>query len=103
MKCFKADMIIDNFKLSGEEEGDLINPRYAIVTPCFNSEKYLRQAVESVLAQTYANFELFLIDDGSTDSTPEICNYYSEVDARIHIFFTKVMPEFLLLGILHWS
>lgn len=64
----------------------MINPRYAIVTPCYNSEKYLPHAVESVLAQTYENFELFLIDDGSTDATPEICNHYSEVDARIHVF-----------------
>lgn len=53
----------------------------SIITPVYNGEKYLQAAIDSVLAQTYPNWELIVIDDGSTDSTPEILDRYS--DSRI--------------------
>lgn len=58
---------------------------FSIIMPVYNSEKYLASAIESVLAQTYRNFELFLIDDGSKDSSPEICDEYAKKDERIHV------------------
>lgn len=51
--------------------------------PVYNSEKYLKSAIESVLNQTFKNFELILIDDGSTDNSYEICNNYYNLDRRI--------------------
>jgi glycosyltransferase involved in cell wall biosynthesis len=48
----------------------------SIVIPIYNGENYLREAIESVLAQTYANYELIVVDDGSTDRTPSIAQSY---------------------------
>lgn len=58
-------------------------PKVSICLPVFNGEKYLRQAIESVLAQSHANFELLIADDCSTDSTAEVCSHYVELDSRI--------------------
>ncbi|HBC5517211.1 TPA: glycosyltransferase family 2 protein, partial [Proteus mirabilis] len=55
----------------------------SIIMPCFNSEKYISEAIESVLKQTYSNFELIIIDDNSTDSTLKIINSFR--DNRITI------------------
>ncbi len=51
---------------------------FSIVVPVYNSEKYLRECIESVLKQTYRNFEIVLVDDGSTDTSREICDLYSK-------------------------
>ncbi len=51
---------------------------FSIVVPVYNSEKYLRECIESVLNQTYRNFEIVLVDDGSTDASREICDLYSK-------------------------
>lgn len=55
----------------------------SIIMPVYNSEKYLNDAIESVLAQTYSEFELLLIDDGSTDNSPAVCDHFETVDPRI--------------------
>jgi glycosyltransferase involved in cell wall biosynthesis len=55
----------------------------SIIIPVYNSENYLTECIESVLNQTYSNFELILINDGSIDSSGEICNYYKSVDNRV--------------------
>ena len=59
---------------------------FSIVIPVFNTEKYLRRCIDSVLAQTYFNIEIILIDDGSTDSSGEICDFYAAIDKRIKVF-----------------
>jgi len=59
-------------------------PQISVVMPVWNGERYLKEAVESVLAQTFTNFELIVVDDGSTDRTPEIlagCD-----DPRLRVF-----------------
>ena len=56
------------------------------IIPVYNTEKYLHRCIESVLAQTYKDFELLLIDDGSTDSSGTICDEYAAKDARVRVF-----------------
>ena len=60
----------------------------SIIMPVFNSERYLREAVESVLAQTFPHWELLMIDDGSTDQSGKICDEYAQRDSRIRVFHT---------------
>ncbi len=55
----------------------------SMIMPVYNSEKYLAEAVESILAQTFSDFELILVDDGSSDSSPEICDAYAKKDPRV--------------------
>ena len=60
--------------------------KVSIIIPVYNAEKYLREAIESVLNQTYTDFELLLINDRSTDNSREICQEYTQKDNRIILF-----------------
>ncbi|MBD3883526.1 glycosyltransferase family 2 protein [Phormidium tenue FACHB-886] len=60
----------------------------SVVIPCYNSERFIRPAVESILNQTFRAFELILVDDGSTDSTPEIIQSYADRDSRVRLLKT---------------
>lgn len=62
------------------------NPRVSIILPVYNGDKYLAAAIESVIAQTICDWELLIIDDGSIDSSPVICDGYAAKDARIRAF-----------------
>ncbi|MCM1066579.1 MAG: glycosyltransferase family 2 protein [Muribaculaceae bacterium] len=53
-------------------------PEISVIVPVYNAAKYLEECIESVLAQTFRNFELILVDNGSTDSSPAICRMYAE-------------------------
>lgn len=59
--------------------------KISIIVPAYNAEKHLSQCIESILAQTYSNLEIILIDDGSKDSTGEICDQYQKKDGRIKV------------------
>ena len=59
--------------------------KFSIINRVHNAEMFLRDSVESVLNQTYQNWELILVDDGSTDSSPQICDDYAEKDKRIKV------------------
>ena len=61
-------------------------PAVSVLLPVYNSERYVRKAIESVLAQTFADFELLIIDDGSTDRSLDIVREYEAKDSRVHIF-----------------
>ena len=58
----------------------------SIVLPIYNGEKYMRKSIDSVLAQTYANWELLIVDDGSTDNTAIIAQEYAANDSRIRYY-----------------
>ena len=57
----------------------------SVIVPIFNTEKYLRRCVDSVLTQTYPNLELILINDGSTDSSGELIDQIAMMDARVRV------------------
>lgn len=61
----------------------------SVVVPVYNVEKYLRQCIDSVLAQTYEHFEIILVDDGSTDESKAICEEYIAKDDRIRLVCQK--------------
>ena len=61
-------------------------PKVSIIVPVYNTEKYLSQCVESILSQTFIDFELLLIDDGSKDDSGKICDEYAAKDNRIRVF-----------------
>ena len=63
-----------------------MEPLVSVVIPVYNVEKYLNQCIESVLTQKYSNLEVLLIDDGSTDMSAEICDYYGTADSRVRCF-----------------
>lgn len=64
--------------------------KISIIMPAYNAEKYLMTAVQSVRSQTWENWELLIIDDGSVDSTPEIASACAEEDPRIRYIRNKV-------------
>ena len=62
------------------------NIKFSIMTPVYKVEQYLPECIESVLGQTYGNFEFILVDDGSPDRCGEICDEYAKKDSRIRVF-----------------
>ena len=63
-----------------------MNPLISLVIPVYNVEKYLDKCMESVLAQTYDNFEVILVDDGSTDNSGKMCDEYAKRDSRVIVY-----------------
>lgn len=61
-------------------------PLVSVIMPVYNTEKYIGQAIESVLSQTCPDFELLIVDDGSKDRSRDICEEYSKKDSRISVF-----------------
>lgn len=64
-------------------------PVISVIVPVYNVEKYLRRCVDSILNQTFKDFELILVDDGSTDKSGEICDSYINKDNRIQVIHQK--------------
>ena len=65
---------------------DVNDPLISIITPTYNHELYIRECIKSVIAQNYNNWEMIIVDDGSTDQTWEIIQQYVGEDNRIHAF-----------------
>ena len=61
------------------------NPLISIIVPVYNISKYLERCVNSIIAQSYENLEVILVDDGSTDNSGKICDVYKEKDKRIRV------------------
>ena len=63
----------------------------SVIVPVYNVENYLRKCIDSILAQTYKNLQIILVDDGSSDASPEICDEYAASDSRICIIHQSNM------------
>ena len=61
-------------------------PEISIIVPVYKVEEYLSQCIDSILVQTFTNFELLLVDDGSPDRCGEMCEEYAQKDERIRVF-----------------
>lgn len=62
-----------------------MTPTVSIIVPIYNAEKHLARCIDSILNQEYTDFELLLVNDGSTDSCGSICDSYAEQDSRIRV------------------
>lgn len=65
------------------------NPKISVIVPVYNVEQYLPRCIDSILDQTFTDFEVLLIDDGSTDNSGKICDEYAQKDNRIRVFHKK--------------
>lgn len=61
-------------------------PKISVIVPVYNTEQYLPRCIDSILAQTFTDFELLLIDDGSKDGSGKICDEYAAKDLRVRVF-----------------
>ena len=59
--------------------------RISVIVPVYNTEAYVAQSIESILAQTHSNLELILVNDGSTDTSGTICDQYAAKDSRVQV------------------
>lgn len=66
-----------------------MNDLISVIVPVYNVEKYLEQCVDSIINQTYTNLEIILVDDGSIDNSPQICDDYASIDSRIRVYHKK--------------
>ena len=66
-----------------------MSPRFSIVIPVYKVEKYLRECLDSVLKQSYTDFEIIVVDDGSPDNCPAICDAYAAADSRVTVIHKK--------------
>lgn len=65
------------------------NPFFSVIVPVYKVESYLAKCIDSVLNQTFTDFELILVDDGSPDNCPQICDEYAQKDTRIRVIHQK--------------
>ena len=66
-------------------------PLISVIVPVYNVEKYLERCIRSILMQTFKDFDLILIDDGSPDNCPELCDFYEKKDKRIFVIHQNNM------------
>jgi len=78
--------------VNGKTQSSDVEPFVSVVTPFFNAEPYLEQCIESVLSQTYRNYEYILVNNQSTDASKSVCEHYAQRDRRIRLVDT---PKFL--------
>lgn len=88
---------------SNEKKDEIVQkkPLISIVMPVYNCEKYLKESLDSILNQTYKNIELICVDDGSTDHSLDILNFYSKKDSRLR-YTRRQTKVHRRLEIRHW-
>jgi glycosyltransferase involved in cell wall biosynthesis len=70
-------------------------PLVSVLTPVYNGEAYLAECIESVLTQTYSNWEYTIVNNCSTDGTQEIAERYAQLDKRIHVFSNEALLDII--------
>ena len=65
---------------------EVASPKVSVIVPVYKVEKYLPECIDSILAQTFTDFELILVDDGSPDNSGKICDDYAARDSRVRVF-----------------
>ena len=70
------------------------NPKISVIVPVYNVKEYLSRCIDSIQAQTFSDFELLLIDDGSKDRSAQICDDYAIRDTRIRVFHKEKVRIF---------
>ena len=78
--------------------------RISIVLPTYNGEKVIKKSIESVLSQTYVNWELIIVNDCSTDNTLSVIESYEQSDSRIRVYnntTNQKLPRSLNIGFSH--
>ena len=63
--------------------------KVAIIIPVYNAQKYLKKCISSILNQTYKNFKIIIVDDGSNDNSGQICDRFSRIDSRVQVIHKK--------------
>lgn len=63
-----------------------MTPLFSLVIPVFNAGRTLARCLDSILSQAYSDFEVILVDDGSTDESPSVCDSYESADSRVRVF-----------------
>lgn len=76
-------------KINEDKNSIESEPMLSIIVPIYNVEKYLNKCVDSILRQTFTDFELILVDDGSPDKCGEICDFYEKKDRRVKVIHKK--------------
>ena len=71
---------------SGSEVGGGLRSLVSIIIPCYNSQQFIGETLESASAQTYSNWECIIVDDGSTDKTEEIVRSHAAADSRFRLY-----------------
>src|SRR5690606_6814277 len=80
----KMNKKISDNKYSTKNE-ECLQPKVSVIVPCYNSSRYLRECMDSIINQTLKEIEIICVDDGSTDDTLEILNEYAKIDRRIRV------------------
>lgn len=81
-----SENLTENHSCTSEQSSGEKTPKISVIVPVYKVEKYLPECIESVLAQTFTDFELILVDDGSPDNSGKICDDYAAGDSRIRVF-----------------
>lgn len=77
-------------------------PLISVIVPIYNVEKYLDRCVDSIINQTYKNLEIILVDDGSPDNCPQMCDDYAKKIVELRLYIKK-MVDFLMPEMLVWK